>query len=249
MKLTAKQEEFLANYIISRNASDAYRRAYGCKGWKEATVNNNAWMLVNNNSEIKRRITAIEAVATKKAGFGLAEIMEKLAAIITADPRELSAIRRFNCRYCNGIGGAWQWKDEAEWSRQLATAIDYNVKRKPSQAEVDLPSFAGGDGFKRKGPINPTCHHCEGDGLEDTYFADTNLANSPLFDGVKLTKNGIEVKQLSRESALDKMIRILGGYKDGAVPVVPIGGAEQQTAVPDDPIEAARFYKDFLGKS
>lgn len=74
MRLSIKQENFCNYYLESGNASDAYRRAYSCKGKSDNAIWVEASRLANNpkvalriselNSEMRRRsdITKDEAV-------------------------------------------------------------------------------------------------------------------------------------------------------------------------------------------
>ncbi len=57
-KPTAKQEKFCVEYVETKNASEAYRRAYPCGNMKETTINRNACALLKNN-KVATRITEI----------------------------------------------------------------------------------------------------------------------------------------------------------------------------------------------
>ena len=54
-KLTPKQEKFCLVYIETGNASKAYRQAYNTRKMKEATINRNAFTLMDN-SKITARL-------------------------------------------------------------------------------------------------------------------------------------------------------------------------------------------------
>ena len=47
--LTPKQEHFVAVYLKTSNASEAYRQAYDCSGMKDATINREAKVLMDNH--------------------------------------------------------------------------------------------------------------------------------------------------------------------------------------------------------
>ena len=49
MTLTKKQEAFVAKYLECDNATEAYRYAYNTENMKEATIGNNAYMLLKKN--------------------------------------------------------------------------------------------------------------------------------------------------------------------------------------------------------
>ncbi len=58
--LTHKQEAFVAKYLDTSNASEAYRHAYNTENMKDATIGNNAYMLLNKNSEVAAKIKEIK---------------------------------------------------------------------------------------------------------------------------------------------------------------------------------------------
>lgn len=64
--LTQKQESFCLAYIETGNATEAYRRAYGCAKQKPETINRNAKTLIDN-SKIIARLEELRAPAREKA--------------------------------------------------------------------------------------------------------------------------------------------------------------------------------------
>lgn len=60
MSLTKKQEAFIAKYLECDNATAAYKHAYDTKNMKEATIGNNAYMLLKKHSEVAARIKEIK---------------------------------------------------------------------------------------------------------------------------------------------------------------------------------------------
>lgn len=66
-------------------------------------------------------------------------------------------------------------------------------------------------------PPNPDCTACAGEGMGRAFVADTrNLTGSArkLYAGVKITKDGIEVKMHDKAAALVNVGRHLGMFKD-----------------------------------
>ena len=82
--LTPRQEKFCQEYAITNNRSEAYRRAYSTKNMKEATVNNNAYMLMKN-SDILERVKMLQNKALRKNEITLQEIVGTLANIARFD--------------------------------------------------------------------------------------------------------------------------------------------------------------------
>jgi phage terminase small subunit len=73
----------------------------------------------------------------------------------------------------------------------------------------------GGTGFDPHRPPHESCPHCHGHGQGRTLLKDTRTLGyeaSLLFDGVKETKDGLEVKMVDRMAALEKLMRHLGAY-------------------------------------
>lgn len=65
MALTAKQEAFCQAIASGMNQSDAYRSAYDAGKMKDATVQNNAYKLLQNNEAATRLKELREALANK----------------------------------------------------------------------------------------------------------------------------------------------------------------------------------------
>ena len=79
--LTPKQEKFAKNIALEgMNYSDAYRNSYSCKRMGEATINNEAWKLMQNH-EITTRIKELAAEADKPSIMNAMERKEKLTVL------------------------------------------------------------------------------------------------------------------------------------------------------------------------
>lgn len=80
--LTPKQERFCVEYFRCGNASEAYRIAYNSENMKEATINHNAYALLENNKitdrldEMKSKVVKKVTVTKQRAIEVLADIME-----------------------------------------------------------------------------------------------------------------------------------------------------------------------------
>jgi hypothetical protein len=105
MKLTAQQEKFAQALADGMSQADAYRTAYNASNMKDATIQNNAYKLMQNN-EVATRVAALkDALASKalwtreKSVLGLANIADdgsaKPAEIIAAI-KELNSMHGFN---------------------------------------------------------------------------------------------------------------------------------------------------------
>ena len=76
--LTQKQEQFAKNIALGgMNYSDAYRNAYNCQRMNDATINNNAWKLMQDN-EITTRVKELAAQANTPKIMNAMQRKEKL---------------------------------------------------------------------------------------------------------------------------------------------------------------------------
>lgn len=161
-----------------------------------------------NRPEIKAQIEAVKAERAKKLEITADMVVERLWAIATADPNELMQFRRTGCRYCHGIGHAYQWIDEQEW--QVAC-------QRAEKRHQPKPSEAGGYGFSEHADINPHCPRCNGEGYGHAFFADTRRVKGParlLYAGVKEGRDGMEVKTHDQVAAMRDVCKLLGFLKD-----------------------------------
>jgi len=158
--------------------------------------------------EVREAIAKAKAQRAEKLEITADMVVERLWAIATADPNELMQHRRTACRYCHGIGHAYQWIDEAEW---LLACQRAEKRHQPK------PSDDGGYGFSEHADINPHCPRCNGEGYGRTFFADTRSIKGParlLYAGVKEGRDGMEVKTHDQVAAMRDVCKLLGFLKD-----------------------------------
>ena len=77
MALTIKQEKFCMVYIETGNASEAYRQAYNCENMKEATINRNAKMMIDDN-KISTRIKELKSGHVKRHELTIDDLVKQL---------------------------------------------------------------------------------------------------------------------------------------------------------------------------
>ena len=79
--LTPKQEQFAKNIALEgMNYSDAYRNSYSCERMSEATINNEAWKLMQNH-EITMRIKELAEKADSPKIMSAMQRKEKLTQL------------------------------------------------------------------------------------------------------------------------------------------------------------------------
>lgn len=77
MNLTAKQEIFAQALARGMTQSDAYREAYGCKGWKDNSIHIKASQLAAND-KVKLRIEELKERAVKRHDLTVDDILKEL---------------------------------------------------------------------------------------------------------------------------------------------------------------------------
>lgn len=263
-KLTPKQDVFVFAYLETSNATEAYRRAYDTSRMKEATINNNAYMLLNT-SDVAARVKELRERAAQAAVLQKADVINLITEIATADATQLSELQVRGCRHCWGVGYRYQWASAIEYAFRCAEVMDANArserrhqmmqamtnKQVPEFDPVDLPGDEGGYGFQVTREPNPECPSCLGEGLEVLRFKDTRKlrgAAKRLFAGIKKTKDGIEIKTRNQDAALDMLAKIHGVYAPEAPPPAGtvINGDGTTVIVSKDPLEAARMYQELM---
>lgn len=77
MALTPKQEKFCQSVASGMNNSDAYRSAYNCDGMLDATINNNAYKMTQDN-DIVTRIEQLRLPIAERVGRTLEQHIARM---------------------------------------------------------------------------------------------------------------------------------------------------------------------------
>jgi phage terminase small subunit len=206
-KLTAKQQRFVDEYLIDLNGAAAARRAgYSVKTARQIADEN------LSKPDIIAAIDDAQRVLSERTQITQEMVLRRWWDIATADPNELIQYRRTNCRHCHGTDFAYQWLDQAEFDQALKTAA--MVENADPRT---FPTDDGGFGFSKKGDPHPSCPNCSGEGREDIFAHDTRHllgAARLLYAGVKITKDGLEIKLKDQDKALENVARHLGMFKE-----------------------------------
>lgn len=207
--LTAKQERFIAEYLIDLNATQAAIRA----GYSAHT----AGAIGDENLRkpaISAAIKAAQEKTAKKLEITRERLLSELWNIVIADPRELIEFRFTCCRYCYGEGFRYQrtaGEVERDYEAYLQ-AVAEGGKAAP-KGEFDPK---GGIGWDPRKPPNPECPECFGEGYGGAKIRDTSKVSpqaASLYAGVKETKEGFEIKMHPKLDAAEKIARHLGIYE------------------------------------
>lgn len=242
-----RRERFVEEYVKDRNGTQAAIRA----GYSPRSAAVQASILLRE-PKILEMISVAKAAVSQAVVFEAADVLKQWVDLATADPGKISRVRWVNCRHCWGVGHEYQWKarEYAEACDLAMNAVDKTGKPRPRPA----PKCDGGFGFVRNREPNPDCPECDGDGKEETIFADTNTLGPKerlLLAGVRRTKDGLEVKLRDRDAALRNIAGYLGMLvdkrevtgKDGG----PLMGAVMPLDMPKDPALLAQLYGKLVG--
>lgn len=235
MALTLRAEKFANEYAASGNGTDAATRA----GYSEASAHAQSTRLLKN-AEVVARIREIQGQAAKRTQITHDMVLERWWQLATADPNELTQLRREPCRFCHGVGHAYQWVDVEEYRRAFMEAMAAAHRRKRA---AEPPSDAGGFGFTTKRDPHPECPSCNGEGLARPFFADTRKLKGPaalLFAGVRQTRDGIEIKMHDQARALENVARHLGMWPSKVELTGAGGGPVQTVTMTPDEFKKAR---------
>lgn len=80
-KITPKREKFCQEYVISGNATYAYKKAYSTKNMKPKTINDEAYNLLKN-PVISQRIRALQHPIAKKYEITREFIAENMLSVL-----------------------------------------------------------------------------------------------------------------------------------------------------------------------
>ncbi|WP_375453727.1 terminase small subunit [uncultured Methylobacterium sp.] len=228
MAITDKQRRFVEEYLVDLNATQAAIRA----GYSEDTARQQGHRLLTD-ADISDAVAEAQAARAARVQVTADQVLRELVDIATTDANELIEHRIGCCRFCWGRDFRYQ-RTRNELERAEAAHAAENEEAIRKGAETTLFDPEGGDGYHAHRPPNPDCPECFGDGVGRALFKDTARASPAarrLYAGVKLTKDGMEMKLHPKLDALDRLFKHLGMSaaerveltgKDGAGLVVEI---------------------------
>lgn len=170
---------------------------------------------------IAARVAVLKAEHRERIQLDTEDLIDRLARIVKADVRELVEFRRCNCRYCWGLNFGYQ-RTAAEL-RMARARHAKDLKRAQAEGRDltdDVPlefDEEGGAGFKATNDPNPECPECMGEGVGMPFLRDSRELSpeaAALFAGVKVTKEGVEVKTHDPIRAIELIGKHLGTFAD-----------------------------------
>lgn len=217
--LTDKQEKFVQELIAGKSQREAYKLAYSVVKMTDKTVDEKACRLFAQD-KIQARYNEIHDRLIKESEdeciVSAKDVLRELVNIITTDSNEIVELRRTCCRYCWGKKNKYQLTQNEMAQRKAEYALQ-KEKVLAEGKEIKPFNTLGGVGFNPTKEPNQKCPECFGQGVETPFFHDTRKlspAAKSLYAGVKVTKDGIEVKTQSKDKMIELLGRHLGMFKD-----------------------------------
>lgn len=210
VKLTVRQINFVREYLVDLNATQAAIRAgyskigayvTGCRLLASPKIA----ILVQDEMDKRAERTRITAD----------KVLRELWNIALADTNEIAEHRRVCCRYCWGVNFKYQYTP-AEWEK-TQTAYWARVEASKPGVKITPLDYGGGLGFDARKAPHPDCPECNGEGHSYVFVKDTRVlspALRSLFAGVKQTKDGVEIKMHPKDKALEMLGRHLKLFTD-----------------------------------
>lgn len=221
--LTAAEEAFARNFVMTNNATQSYIDAVGFKGIR-SNATRTAWEW-SNKPHVLQRVRQYESAAAAATSIDYAAILDHDRQIVEGHKYVDQITQHIweRCRHCYGDKFRFQWVDYAEYLDAVASVMTDNAQRaEHKQKMLPMPSEAGGFGYDRCGEPNILCPRCEGRGKQTTLISDTTKLAGParaIVKGVRVTSTGTEVLFHDVDKAKDRLLRAGGYFHDDAASV------------------------------
>jgi phage terminase small subunit len=205
--LTPRERRFVDEYLVDLNAT----RAAIAAGYAPKNAKVTGCRLLQKEL-VATAIAAAAKAREQRTQISADRVLEELVTIATGYVGELIEYRRRCCRHCYGEGHRYQrTRLELENDRVAHEQLQRREEARAA-ATPGAPAFVatpfdekGGAGWDPRRDPFPECPVCFGDGIADAYIHDTRRASpiaKRLYAGVKLTKDGLEVKLRDQDGAL-----------------------------------------------
>lgn len=209
MPISDNERQFVAELLADpkMNRTAAYEKVFRSRG-KVASSSAAKLML---KPAILEAIEKEKADRLRRAGLTADDVLRQIYDIATTDTNDLIEWRVGACRYCYGLNHRRQFT-AGEYESELEAYR--SGKKYESDDHFDSK---GGIGFDPRKPPHPDCPECWGEGHGREILKDSrNLSPGArtLYNGVRRSKNGIEVLQRSKDRALELAAKHTGVSKE-----------------------------------
>jgi phage terminase small subunit len=205
--ISRKDRHFAHEYMVDRNGTQAAIRC----GYSPKTASSQSWELLRK-PQVAEYIEKLEEEARQRNAFTLDSLVSHYGKIATADPREIMDIIVGACRYCHGTDHQYQWRTRHEFASAVTEWANLPERK---QQRTPEPMDAGGYGYSLNLDPHPDCPACDGLGTQRVRIKDSRKLSEGaalLFDGVRQTQHGIEIKIKDQMAAVDQIARHLNMF-------------------------------------
>ena len=224
--LSQRERIFVLAYVEIWNGAEAARRA----GYSHRNARQQAYENLTK-PYIRIAIARTQKYLEASTLIRTTDLILRWWAIANASPADIVQCRHVACRYCYGASHEYQWRTSREYREALDAKLVELYPTQDAREAVEalieagewdvlphgIPRDTGGYGFNGTRDPNDACPECDGAGHLHIWIEDTrNLSGATLalFDGVKQTQHGIEMKFLDRAKASELVGRALGVFRD-----------------------------------
>lgn len=246
--ITSQMIAFAEAWVEHGVGMTAYRQAYPKSKINDGGASGEASRLLADPRVIKR-IQELRKPAADKATMNAAQWLEHEIAIGYADPTELVKYRVLNCRHCNGIDHAYQWRNLTEYLGAVQKAQEADAARNGKGEPIPIPTAEGGYGYRSNLPVRPDCPACEGEGVREVFIEDSahlSRQAKALLAGYKYTKYGVEVLMHDQTAARVNVGKFLGLLVDRTKHEGSLGIAAAPLSL--TPEQVAEIAKRLMGE-
>lgn len=201
-ELPHRRVRFVQEYCVDWNGTQAAIRA----GYSEKTAGEQACRLLKD-VRIQEAIEQHKQDLAEVAELNATWVLKQWRQIASADPNEITQVRRCCCRHCHGVEHLYQWT-QSEYIAAVNKALNENKQ---------VPDGLGGFGFDENREPHPDCPECFGNGWASVHVTDTRKLKGSaraLYAGVQRTKDGIKVLMRDQDAALANISKYLGMLVD-----------------------------------
>lgn len=202
-ELTLYHWLFIGEYLKDWDATAACRRA----GYVGVYARAEGSKLLKHPM-IKIELERSKAEIVLKTKLTVADVINDIANVLRADPRDLVEHWQGACRYCYGYEHRYQ-----RTLNEYRTDEDEAYSAKPPKPFHQM----GGTGFNARREPCPECPECWGEGEPYERIKDTRELTpeqAALYAGVERTKYGTKINMRSKDSAREAAARYLGMNKE-----------------------------------
>ena len=198
-------------HLVADETSNATAAAIKA-GFAPTTADQQASRL-SRNVKVQACLAALRAARAERMQVKADDVLARWLAIANADPNELIELRRICCRYCHGKRFRYQRTHGEMEAARVALAL--KVQALPVGGSMPAFDEQGGIGYDARKDPHLQCPECFGQGVLVPYAKDTrhlSVGARQLYDGVKVTKDGLEIKTLDRAAALLNVAKHIGMF-------------------------------------